>query len=549
MDLFPKPPSILQSISEFDEWAKNVILRGQAEDFLTQLNEHLVNLTQLNEHLVNYEKYVLQPVYNVKGYGAKVDGSTDDTQAILNAIDDASISGGKVLIPGPCVFNSTLIIPVNVELIGLGAGKSKLILQTATDGIYLRGLKSGLSDIEIQTPPNYAGYTALTVQSGTNGHSWEQRVRNFKLTGADNSGIGLKIQPLNNFGIMNCFISLFRIYGYNDAVLFDMSGGWTSGGTIFNGWQDNNVYGVRVAKGTTYKGPSSWSFINYHGQYTSGISQYHLKDIAGINNQFINCRMWDGGIYALIDPDSKFTVIENHYVGPTGTAENHGAIIDRGYRTRVTAKLNPFTFMRSGYFEIIDHFLGGDLLSHWTKTVSGTGTISQILSPGPPYIPCVELATGTTSKSVAKLNWGGKTLLNRYGEAVLSCAFKLPDGTDSINMFIGFENGSGNTNNCIGIRTGTTNFEFISIEKDISQVIDTGITLDTNWHYVQIIIRNINDIILHFDENPVATLNHSVGDKVPQYNLAPFLYITNTSEVGRRLLIADFYLRGTLRFN
>ena len=133
MDLFPKPPSILQSISEFDEWPKNVILRGQAEDFLTQLNEHLVN----------YEKYVLQPVYNVKGYGAKVDGSTDDTQAILNAIDDASISGGKVLIPGPCVFNSTLIIPVNVELIGLGAGKSKLILQTATDGIYLRGLKSG----------------------------------------------------------------------------------------------------------------------------------------------------------------------------------------------------------------------------------------------------------------------------------------------------------------------------------------------------------------------------------------------------------------------
>ncbi|MRX69777.1 Glycosyl hydrolases family 28 [Flavobacterium resistens] len=55
---------------------------------------------------------IAQKVYDVKKYGAKGDGKTNDAAAIQKAIDACSLTGGQVLIPAPFTF---LAGPFNVK--------------------------------------------------------------------------------------------------------------------------------------------------------------------------------------------------------------------------------------------------------------------------------------------------------------------------------------------------------------------------------------------------------------------------------------------------
>lgn len=71
-------------------------------------------------------------VYNVKSltYGAKGDGSTDDTTPIQNAINDAQASGGVVYLPtGVYLVSATLTVTAaGVSIVG--AGKTATIIKT-----------------------------------------------------------------------------------------------------------------------------------------------------------------------------------------------------------------------------------------------------------------------------------------------------------------------------------------------------------------------------------------------------------------------------------
>ncbi len=55
-------------------------------------------------------------VFNVMDYGAKGDGINLDTRAIQSAINDASVKGGKVLLPGGKYLSGTLFMKSNVTI-------------------------------------------------------------------------------------------------------------------------------------------------------------------------------------------------------------------------------------------------------------------------------------------------------------------------------------------------------------------------------------------------------------------------------------------------
>jgi len=77
---------------------------------------------------------ISQKIYDVKKYGAKGDGKTNDAVAIQKAIDACSVTGGRVLIPAPFTFlTGPFNVKSNVDLYIEGGAK---ILASPDEKLY-----------------------------------------------------------------------------------------------------------------------------------------------------------------------------------------------------------------------------------------------------------------------------------------------------------------------------------------------------------------------------------------------------------------------------
>jgi parallel beta-helix repeat protein len=90
-------------------------------------------------------------ITSVKGYGAKGDGTSDDTIAIQNAINIVKPTGGKVLFPkGRYLISSAITVPSYVTLEGIGEKSeiftvtnnlSLIVSETNAEKVVVRNLK------------------------------------------------------------------------------------------------------------------------------------------------------------------------------------------------------------------------------------------------------------------------------------------------------------------------------------------------------------------------------------------------------------------------
>jgi hypothetical protein len=101
-------------------------------------------------------------IFNVKNYGAAGDGTTDDTAAINNAINAATVLGGTVFFPpgsyrlataatlNPPGDAATVILKSNVQIVGSGRGAT--ILVGAVSGGNMNGIHSayGAANISVR---------------------------------------------------------------------------------------------------------------------------------------------------------------------------------------------------------------------------------------------------------------------------------------------------------------------------------------------------------------------------------------------------------------
>jgi hypothetical protein len=71
-------------------------------------------------------------IFNVKEFGATGDGTTDDTDAIQDAIDAAAVAGGVVFFPPGTYLIGNLTGASNIHLRGAGAGATTLLYNGAT---------------------------------------------------------------------------------------------------------------------------------------------------------------------------------------------------------------------------------------------------------------------------------------------------------------------------------------------------------------------------------------------------------------------------------
>jgi len=118
--------------------------------------------------------YTAGPWINVKNsaYGAKVDGTTDDTAAVQGALNAlATFGGGTVVIPaGTCVLTPTgspalaLSIPSNTRL--AGAGRTATILKKAANGTLI-SMSGPSSDLTGATHCRFSSLENLTLHGNS----------------------------------------------------------------------------------------------------------------------------------------------------------------------------------------------------------------------------------------------------------------------------------------------------------------------------------------------------------------------------------------------
>ncbi|CAF1129288.1 unnamed protein product [Adineta steineri] len=96
---------------------------------------------------------VSSTIYNIRDFGAKGDGNTDDTQSVLEAISKCMINGGVLYIPsGTFVIRSSLIFKTNLPFTINGDGMNSILLWEFNDHLIIISSESNneISQITIR---------------------------------------------------------------------------------------------------------------------------------------------------------------------------------------------------------------------------------------------------------------------------------------------------------------------------------------------------------------------------------------------------------------
>jgi len=133
--------------------------------------------------------------YNVKAYGAAVNGTTNDLAAINAAVAAASAAGGgRVLLPGVCAVRGPVVLPDNVWLQGIGRIRSGLKAISSWSGAGVITCGTGVqfvtvSDMTIDANTLAARGVIIGAGGSNAGHNLITRcsIKNATVVGVDSN--------------------------------------------------------------------------------------------------------------------------------------------------------------------------------------------------------------------------------------------------------------------------------------------------------------------------------------------------------------------------
>lgn len=153
--------------------------------------------------------------FDPRDYGATVDGSTDDTQAILDAISD-STDGSFILIPpGVMIHSDTIVVPPYRTVIGYGREKS--VLKAASGSNLDAQLVHQAWDSNAGTVGQPIDFINFAIdgnkanQSGGAGHglllmAWHSRIEGLAVDDCPGDGIRLTSENKSGGTISNTMV-------------------------------------------------------------------------------------------------------------------------------------------------------------------------------------------------------------------------------------------------------------------------------------------------------------------------------------------------------
>ncbi|NNU89754.1 glycosyl hydrolase family 28-related protein [Anoxybacillus sp. CHMUD] len=223
-------------------------------------------------------------VVNVKSFGAKGDGVTNDAPAIQNAINSLTNGGIVYIPPGTYLIGTSLTVPSNITI--RGAGMDVTILKDhsslgANRIFYIQGTSdSYIKNICIE---------CLTIQNGT------------AQTGAYTSGKdGIRIEYVDGFRMCDCKITeiqgaygLVTKFSKNIHVLRNIFYRVTySGMTVLVECENIKVLDNIFDTVTSTNYANVYTFATGGEKLNEG--QFFLKNLWVERNKFLNNPLWEG---------------------------------------------------------------------------------------------------------------------------------------------------------------------------------------------------------------------------------------------------------------
>lgn len=207
-------------------------------------------------------------VFNVKDYGAKGDGATDDTQAIQNAINAAAAAGATAFIPaGKFVISTTLSVSSGVTVQGVGyqsAGTNFITTNGATTPVPVSSLRS--CSCIIQTNPS-ASIFYVSSASAVQFLGLELYYPNFATPYSGAAGIVLTGGNSNSL-IRDLFIS-----GADRGITVDSCSTWVVDNVLF---YNSQSYGLLEDSSGPAGSGDGWEIRNSTFETGTGANYSHI---------------------------------------------------------------------------------------------------------------------------------------------------------------------------------------------------------------------------------------------------------------------------------
>jgi hypothetical protein len=267
-------------------------------DYVTQANA--ANLNHIENGLLGVDLLV----YNVRdpAYGAKGDGTTDDTAAVAAAITAATATGGTVYFPRGTYISTTQTLATRVNLIGAGVGETVIKLKNATNADLLQ-FKPGniLFSGTFQTGPGGPSDPTNSIHSFIIAH--------LTLDGNQANQSSGPCYPLRFYGYGYTLFDFEVRNGWSGGILCDYYGPYPSTGNanandstnnhrLESTWIDVKVHsnngGSSTAAGIAMGGPHDSRWTNVLSYVNNSHSFFIGPNCGGL--QATACHAWQSGM-------------------------------------------------------------------------------------------------------------------------------------------------------------------------------------------------------------------------------------------------------------
>lgn len=250
----------------------------------------------LGDRLDASDARISEMAINVKTFGARGDGITDDTNSILEAIE-ASPEGGIIYFPSGEYVSSKLTIQKPLKILGAGCGSTSIVSESLTDDLFnVSSHYVSIQDIELENRNNGTGTAGAAIKLDSN-------AMKCTFQGLIISGFydGINIESGVVWTIERCYIANNKRYG---VYIRNVINGDTGDGTITKCTFDSDletISAIRHESGGGLKMSLNKILSHYYG--------YDLQVEDGVNTSvlIINGNSIEGQKYSHIRMGRKGT--------------------------------------------------------------------------------------------------------------------------------------------------------------------------------------------------------------------------------------------------